>query len=128
MIDDDIDDDDYDNRRNNSKSSKQKKSKKKHSIPNVVSPAAKAAKTGTRLIFKILNMIFKSSYLNPDCSDHLSTGIYFRQKLQYIWQSSVDYGREKLYITGISRTAGVLIFYEVITFLLGTDGTRQARA
>ena len=71
---DDYDEDDYDNRRNNSKSSKRKdsnKSKKKHSLPNVVSPAAKAAKTGTRLIFKILNMILK-----PFSVMHLVNPIY----------------------------------------------------
>ena len=91
---DDYDEDDYDNRRNNSKSSKRKdsnKSKKKHSLPNVVSPAAKAAKTGTRRIFKILTMILKAATL------------FITEEKNYILMAYLG-------------TAGVLIFYEVITF------------
>ena len=115
----DIDDDDYDNRRNNSKSSKRKdskKSKKKHSLPNVVSPAAKAAKTGTRLIFKILNMILKAATLI------LIAGIICLLASAF-GKNCSTYGNplliteEKNYILmAYLGTAGVLIFYEVITF------------
>lgn len=116
-IDDDDDiDDEYDNRRNNSKSSKQKKSKKKHSIPNVVSPAAKAAKTGTRLIFKILNMILKAATL-------ILIAVIIYLLASTFGKSCSTYGNplliteEKNYILlAYLGTAGVLIFYEVITF------------
>lgn len=116
---DDYDEDDYDNRRNNSKSSKRKdsnKSKKKHSLPNVVSPAAKAAKTGTRLIFKILNMILKAATLI------LIAGIICLLASTF-GKNCSTYGNplliteEKNYILmAYLGTAGVLIFYEIITF------------
>ena len=115
---DDYDEDDYDNRRNNSKSSKRKdsnKSKKKHSLPNVVSPAAKAAKTGTRLIFKILNMILKAATLI------LIAGIICLLASTF-GKNCSTYGNplliteEKNYILmAYLGTAGVLIFYEIIT-------------
>ena len=116
---DDYDEDDYDNRRNNSKSSKRKdsnKSKKKHSLPNVVSPAAKAAKTGTRLIFKILNMILKAATL-------ILIAVIICLLASTFGKNCSTYGNplliteEKNYILmAYLGTAGVLIFYEIITF------------
>ena len=133
---DDYDDDDYDNRRNRSKSpkqkdpkkskknsgkdkdsdDKQKKSKKKHGLPNVVSPAAKAAKTGTRLIFKILNMILKAATL-------ILIAVIIYLLASTFGKNCSTYGNplliteEKNYILmAYLGTAGVLIFYEVITF------------
>ena len=97
-------------------SRQQKKSKKKHSIPNVVSPAAKAAKTGTRLIFKILNMILKAATL-------ILIAVIICLLASTFGKSCSTYGNplliteEKNYILlAYLGTAGVLIFYEVITF------------
>ena len=133
---DDYDEDDYDNSRNNSNSSKrkdskkskknsgkdkasddkQKKSKKKRSLPNVVSPAAKAARTGTRLIFKILNMILKTATL-------ILIAVTICLLASTFGKNCSTYGNplliteEKNYILmAYLGTAGFLIFFEVITF------------
>ena len=142
---DDYDEDDYDNSRNNSNSSKrkdskkskknsgkdkasddkQKKSKKKHSLPNVVSPAAKAARTGTRLIFKILNMILKTATL-------ILIAVTICLLASTFGKNCSTYGNPllitELYINGISRYRRSSHFLRNHYLFLGTDGTRQARA
>lgn len=133
---DDYDEDDYNNRRNNSNSSKrkdskkfkknsgkdnasddkQKKSKKKHSLPNVVSPAAKAARTGTRLIFKILNMILKTATLILIAATICLLASTFGKNCS-TYGNPLLITEEKNYILmAYLGTAGVLIFFEVITF------------
>ena len=131
--DDDHDDDEYDiddyndndNKRKKSKKNskkdrdsdnQRKKSKKKHSIPNVVSPAAKAAKTGTRMIFKVLHMILKAASL-------ILIAVIIYLLASTFGKNCSTYGNplliteEKNYILmAYLGTAGVLIFYEVITF------------
>lgn len=109
---------------------KKDNSKKKHSVPNVVSPAAK---TGTRMLFKVLHMILKAASL-------ILIAVIIYLLASTFGKNCSTYGNplliteEKNYILmAYLGTAGVLIFYEVITFFWvlmgrgkqGHDGQNQ---
>lgn len=136
-FDDEYDIDDYDDedeeedarnrrrkssQRKNDKSSKKdddsgkQKSKKKHSVPNLVSPAAKAAKTGTQIIFKILHVILKAaSLLLIAYIIYLLTTTFAKNCSTY--GNPLLLTAEKNYIlAAYLGTAMLLILYEVITF------------
>lgn len=132
----DIDDDDYDDddrKRSKPKSSKRKdskkdtkknkesddrkdKSRKKHSVPNIVSPAAKTALTGIRLIFKTLNTILKAATL-------ILIAVIIYLLASTFGNNCSTYGNPLLIteeknsiLVAYLGTAGILVFYEVITF------------
>lgn len=141
---DDFDDDDYDDgdrrsrKRGRKKNGKRKDNqeterKKKRRAPNLVSPAAKAAKTGTKALFKLLNWLLRGATL-------ILIAVIFYILLKNFWQGHSAYGDlfqiaadDSHILAAYLAVAGFLLLFELISFFLvlfgkgttGRGGRRQ---
>lgn len=116
----------YEDEEENSSEEDKKKRKKHHKIPNLLSPAGKAVKTGGKIIYKTVNLLLRGATL-------ILIAIITYTLVINFWNNYSAYGdifhaiTDKNYILG--AYAGVALFlllFEVITFLMVLSGSKKS--
>ncbi len=110
----------------NTKKPRKKGSGKRRKTPNLVSPAAKTVKTGGKVIYKLGNILLRTTTL-------ILTAIIFCLLAQSFWKNHGAYGDvfcafiEKNYVlAAYTGVALFLLLFEFFTFLLILTGSKKS--
>lgn len=104
---------------------KQRPKKKRRKLPNLLSPVAKTAKTGGKLIYKVVNLLLR-------CATLILIALIFCKLALAFWQNHSALGSAFTMINGKNYTLaayfGVALFlllFELIAFLLVLTGSKK---
>lgn len=117
--------DPYDSETSDEPNRKQRKKKRRKKLPNLLSPVAKTAKTGGKVIYKVINLLLR-------CATLILIALIFCKLALAFWQNHSALGNAFTMINGKNYTLAAyfgialfLLLFELIAFLLVLTGSKK---
>lgn len=105
---------------------KRKRAGKRRKAPNLISPAARTAKTGGKVVFRLANILLRTAAL-------ILTAVIFYLLAVNFWENHSAYGdvfrafTERNYVlAAYTAVALLLLLFEFFTFLLILTGSKKS--